>query len=93
MGMWKMVLAVAGVAFLLLNGSDSARAAGPGAATSPSRATGELKDPSPKSPPKAIVGPPRKAKASPSIERASRPEPDSPVLNLLWLLTGASRRY
>jgi len=58
-----MVLAVAGVAFLLLNWSDSARAEGPAAATSP------------------------------SVERASRPEPDGPVLNLLWLLTGASRRY
>ncbi len=49
-----MVLAVAGVALLLVNGSDSARA---------------------------------------RVERASRPEPDRPVLNLLWPLTGASRRF
>jgi hypothetical protein len=91
--MWKMVLAVAGVAFLLLNGSDPARAEGPGVATSPGRTTRELENPSPKSPPKAIVGPTKKAKASPSVEGAGRPEPDSPVLNLLWLLTGASRRY
>ncbi len=91
--MWKMVLAVAGFAFLLLNGSASARAEGPGAATSPSRTTRELEHPSPKTAPKAFVGPPKKATASPSVERASRPEPDSPVLNLLWLLTGASRRY
>jgi hypothetical protein len=67
MGRWKMAVVV----FLLLNGFDSARAEGPSAATSPSRTTRELEDPSPKSPP--------------SVERASRPESDSPV-------TGASRR-
>lgn len=31
-------------------------------------------------------------KASPDLERANNPDRDNPLLGLLWLLTGSSRR-
>src|SRR5229473_648621 len=52
----------------------------------------DAKDAPGRAPRKPVAGPPKKTKPSPNLERATRPEPDSPVLNLLWLLT-ASRRH
>jgi len=57
-----------------------------------SRQIVDAKDAPGRAPRKPVAGPPKKTKPSPNLERATRPEPDSPVLNLLWLLT-ASRRH
>ncbi len=93
MGMWVAVLVITSVLLLPLGGSESAMAAaGPGRLTSASLAAGDAKDAPGRAPRKPVAGPPKKTKPSPNLERATRPEPDSPVLNLLWLLT-ASRRH
>jgi len=60
--------------------------------TSASLAAEDAKDAPGRAARKPVAGPPKKTKPSPNLERATRPEPDSPVLNLLWLLT-ASRRH
>ncbi len=93
MCMWVAVLVITSVLLLPLGGSESAMAAaGPGRLTSASLAAGDAKDAPGRAPRKPVAGPPKKTKPSPNLERATRPEPDSPVLNLLWLLT-ASRRH
>jgi hypothetical protein len=43
-------------------------------------------------PQKPAAGPAEKITASRTLERAASPERDSPVLNLLWLLTTSSGR-
>jgi len=93
MGMWVAVLVITSVLLLPLGGSESAMVAvGPGRLTSASLAAGDAKDAPGRAARKPVAGPPKKTKPSPNLERATRPEPDSPVLNLLWLLT-ASRRH
>ncbi len=92
MGMWVAVLVITSVLLLPLGGSESAMAEGPGRLTSASLAAGDAKDAPGRAPRKPVAGPPKKTKPSPNLERTTRPEPDSPVLNLLWLLT-ASRRH
>lgn len=54
-------------------------------------AGGEAKD-APGRVPRPAAGPSKKTTASRKLERAARLERDSPVLNLLWLLTTSSRR-
>lgn len=87
------VLVVAGVLILPPGGSASATAEGSGALTSVSRAVGETSDAPGRSPRKAVAGPPKKTAAPSKLERATPSERDSPLLNLLWLLTGSSRRH
>lgn len=87
------VLVVAGGLFLAPGGSVSATAEGPGALTSVSRAAGETGDAPGRSPRKAVAGSPKKTAAPSNLERATPSERDSPLLNLLWLLTGSSRRH
>ena len=86
-------LVVAGVLLLPPGGSVSATAEGSGALTSVSRTAGETSDAPGRSPQKAVAGPPKKTVAPAKLERATPSERDSPFLNLLWLLTGSSRRH
>ena len=88
------VLVIVGVALVLsVGGTGSAMAEGSGAVTSASRTAGETTTTPGRSPQKAIAGPSKKTAAPPNIERTIPSERDSPVLNLLWLLTGSSRRH
>ena len=87
------VLVVAGGLLLSAGGSVSATPEGPGSLTSVSRTAGETSDPPGRSPQKAVAGPPKKTVAPAKLERATPSERDSPFLNLLWLLTGSSRRH
>jgi hypothetical protein len=88
------VLVVAGGLLLAPGGSVSATAEDPGGArTSVSRAAGETGDAPGRSPRKAVAGSPKKTAAAPKLERPTPSERDSPLLNLLWLLTGSSRRH
>lgn len=87
------VLVVAGGLLLAPGGSVSATPEDPGASTSVSRAAGETGDAPGRSPRKAVAGSPKKTVASSNLERATPSERDSPLLNLLWLLTGSSRRH
>jgi hypothetical protein len=86
-------LVVAGVLLLPPGGSVSATAEGSGALTSVSRTAGETSDAPGRSPQKAVAGPPKKTVAPAKLEAATPSERDSPLLNLLWLLTGSSRRH
>ena len=86
-------LVVAGVLLLPSGGSVSATAEGPGALTSVSRSAGESRDAPERSSRKAVAAPPKKSAAPSNLERANPSERDRPVLNLLWLLTGSSRRH
>lgn len=90
---WVRVLIVAGVLILPPGGSGSVMAEGSGALTSVSRTAGETSDAPRRSPQKAVTGPPKKTVAPSNLERATPSERDRPVLNLLWLLTGSSRRH
>ena len=88
------VLALTSVVLMLLGGSGSPMAEGLDASTSPARAGREIKDaPRRTLAEKPLAGQLRKTTASPGVGQAARFEPDSPVLRLLWLLTGASRRH
>ena len=92
--MWVVVLAITSVVVLALGGSASAMAEGLGSSTSPSlAAAGEAKTAPGHGLHKPGAGQPKKTAAPPGLERATRFERDSPVLNLLWLLAGASRRH
>jgi len=86
-------LVVAGVLLLPPGGSVSAPAEGSGALTSVSRTAGETSDAPGRSPQKAVAGSPKKTVAPAKLDRATPSERDSPLLNLLWLLTGSSRRH
>jgi hypothetical protein len=90
MGMWVAVLVVTSVLLVPVVGSEPAMAEGPGPSTSARLAGGEAKDAAGRVPQPA-AGPSKKTTASRTLERAARPERDSPVLNLLWLLTTSSR--
>jgi hypothetical protein len=92
MGMWVAVLVVTSVLLVPVVGSEPAMAEGPGPSTSARLAGGEAKDAPRRVPQKPAAGPAEKTTASPTLERAARPERDSRVLNLLWLLTTSSRR-
>ena len=93
--MRAVVLAITSVVVLAVGGSTSAVAEDPGSLTSPSRAAaGETKAaPGHGLQKPGAVQPKKTAASSPGLERAPRPERDSPVLNLLWLLTGVARRH
>ena len=92
--MWVVVLAIMSVVVLVPGGSASAMAGGLGSSTSPGLvAAGEAKAAPGHGLQKPGAGQPKKAAASPGLERATRSERDSPVPNLLWLLAGASRRH
>lgn len=91
--MWVAALAITSLLLLPWGGSGFAMAEGPGSSTPSSRAAGEAKAGSARGLQKPVSEQPKKTKASPNVARAPRPEPDGPVLNLLWLLTGASRRH
>jgi hypothetical protein len=87
------VLVVAGVLLLPAGGSVSVTAEGPGSLTSVSRTAGETSDAPEPSPQKAVAGSPKKTVAPAKLDRATPSERDSPLLNVLWLLTGSSRRH
>jgi hypothetical protein len=92
--MRAVVLAITSVVVLAVGGSTSALAEGLGSSAAPSRAAaGEPKAASGRGLQKPGAVQPKKTAASPGLERAPRPERDSPVLNLLWLLTGVARRH
>jgi hypothetical protein len=90
---WAAGLVVAAVLLLPAGGSVSASAERSGASTSVSRAAGDTSDAPGRSPQKVVAGPPKKTVAPPNLERATPSERDSRFLNLLWLLTGSSRRH
>jgi len=84
------VLAITSIFVLALGGSESAVANGKGSVTPPSMIAGETKA-APEQ--KQVTSRAKEnTQVPPSIERASSPDRDGPVLRLLWLLTGASRR-
>jgi hypothetical protein len=93
------VLVTVGVALVLsMGGAGSAMAEGSGALTSASRTTGETAAAPGRSPQKPVASPPKKTAAPlnlerANLERATPSERDRPVLSLLWLLTGSSRRH
>jgi hypothetical protein len=92
--MWVVAVAMASVVVLALGGSEAAMAEGPGSSASPSlAAAGEARAAPGHGLQKPVAGEPKKTGASPGLERATRSERDRPVLNLLWLLTGTSRRH
>jgi hypothetical protein len=90
---WVRVLIVAGVLILPPGGSGSVMAEGSGALTSVSRTAGETSDAPGRSPQKAVAGPRKKTVAPAKLDRPTPSERDSPLLNVLWLLTGSSRRH
>jgi hypothetical protein len=90
---WVAVLVVAGVLLLPAGGSVSVTAEGPGSVASVSRPAGEPSDAPERSPQKAVAGPPKKTGAPAKLDRATPSDRDSPLLNILWLLTGSSRRH
>ena len=87
------VLVITSIIVLAPGGSKSAVASGNGSVIPPSMIAGETKAAPERSVRKqATSRANEKTQASPSRERAISPDRDGPVLRLLWLLTGASRR-
>ncbi len=87
------LLAITSVIVLASGESGSAVADGKSSSTPPGVAAGMVKAAPERSAEKQVTS---RAKvtpgAPPRLERADRPERDGPVLRLLWLLTGSSRR-
>jgi len=84
-----VVLAITSIIALALGGSESAVANGNGSTTPPSMTGGEIKAaPEPSVKKQVTRRAKEKTQASPTIS----PDRDGPVLRLLWLLTGSSRR-
>ena len=85
-----VVLAITSIIALALGGSvESAVANGNGSTTPPSMIGGEIKAaPEPSVKKQVTRRAKEKTQASPTIS----PDRDGPVLRLLWLLTGSSRR-
>jgi hypothetical protein len=83
------VLAITSIIALALGGSGSAVANGNGSVTPPSRIAGEIKAAPEQTVKKQVTSRAKEnTQASPTIS----PDRDGPVLRLLWLLTGSSRR-
>jgi hypothetical protein len=88
--MWVAVLAITSLIVLALGGSESAVAQGNNSSTPPSMTAKAGPEQSVK---KQVTSRAKEnTKASPDLERPNSPDRDSPVLRLLWLLTGSSRR-
>jgi hypothetical protein len=84
-----VVLAITSIIALALGGSESAVANGNGLTTPPSMIGGEIKAaPEPSVKKQVTSRAKEKTQAPPTIS----PDRDGPVLRLLWLLTGSSRR-
>lgn len=84
------VLAIASLIVLALGGSEAAVAQDNSSSLTPPSMT--AKAALEKSVKKQVTGRAKEStKASPDLERANSPDRD-PVLRLLWLLTGSSRR-
>jgi hypothetical protein len=91
--MRMVVLALASLIFLALDGSESAVAQGNSSLTPPSMTAGAIKAVPEQSVKKQVTSRAKEnTKASPDLERANGHDRDSPFLRLLWLLTGSSRR-
>jgi hypothetical protein len=87
------VLALTSIIVLALGGSESAVANGNGSVTPPSMIAGGIKAAPEQSVKKQVTSRAKEnAQASPELQRANSPDRDGPVLRLLWLLTGSSRR-
>jgi type IV secretory pathway TrbL component len=86
------VLAITSMIVLAWGGSESAVANGNNPSTPSSMTAGEIKPAPGQSVKKQFTRAKENTKASPALERANSPGRDSPVLRLLWLLTGSSRR-
>jgi len=85
-----VVLAITSITVLVFSGSESAVANGNGSVTPPSMIAGEIKAAPEQSVKKQVASRAKeKTQASPTIS----PDRDGPVLRLLWLLTGSSRRH
>jgi hypothetical protein len=83
------VLAITSIITLALGGSESAVANGNSSVTPPSMIAGEIKAAPDQSVKKQVTSRAKeKTQASPTVS----PDRDGPVLRLLWLLTGSSRR-
>jgi len=85
-----VVLAITSIIALALGGSESAVANGNGSTTPPSMIGGEIKAAPEPSVKKQV---PRRAKEKTQASPTISPDRDGPVLRLLWLLTGSSRRH
>lgn len=84
---------ITSIIVLALGESESAVAGGSHSSTSPGVAAGVAKATPERSAEKQVAGRAKVTpRASPDLARANRPERDGPVLRLLWLLTGSSRR-
>ena len=90
--MWVAALAIALGIVLALGSPESAVANSNGSVTPPSVAAGGSQVAQEQSVKKQLAS---RAKKNPQpsshLERATSPDRDSPVLGLLWLLTGPSR--
>ena len=83
-------LAVSGLTVLALVGSESAVAQVNSFSTQPITIA---KAPLEQTPKKQVTSPAKaNTKVSPNLERANGPDRDNPLLGLLWLLTGSTRR-
>jgi uncharacterized protein with beta-barrel porin domain len=83
------VLAITSIIALALGGSGSAVANGNGSVTSPSMIAGEIKAAPEQTVKKQVTS---RAKENTQASATISPDRDGPVLRLLWLLTGSSRR-
>jgi hypothetical protein len=91
--MWVAALAITSIFILALGGYESAVASDKGSVTPPSKIAPETKAAPERSVKKQDTSRAKEnSQASPELERANSPDRDSPVLRLLWFLTGSSRR-
>ena len=86
------LLAIAMIILFTSAAAQPALADRDGSATRPSGAAGEVKPPSERSVKKPTPGLAKEA-AKPRVGPSERPERDGPLLGLLWLLTGSSKRH
>lgn len=91
--MWVAALAITSIIVLALGSRESAVANSNGSMTPPSVVAGEIKAAPEQSVRKQVTSRAKQnIQPSSQLERANNPDRDYPVLKLLWLLTGSSRR-